>query len=475
MKLTSSLTALLFLCLVTNASAQLTWLKVCSGGEFSLALRSDSTLWSWGFNGSGQLGINSTTTQYEATQIGNDHHWKDIATGGFHALAIRANGSLWAWGLNSNGQLGNNSTGQSNLPVQVGTDTDWRSVDAGQAHSAGIKTNGTLWLWGFNLYGQLGFGTTTDVLIPTQAGTGSQWEKISCGGAHTLALKTDHSLWAWGLNYSGQLGVTSPSTVVPAPVQVGSDVDWTDVSAGFEFSTGLKSNHSLWAWGINANGQSGNGTTVNVTAPAQVGAATDWMKIAAGSSFAFAIKADSVLYGWGYNGMGQLGTGTTAQQTSPVAIGTDHWVAISAAEGISANMSLYGYHSVGMKAPRTELCSTGANYAGQLGLGDNSASYHVFTCEAGIIATALPLYHAQAGIRLYPNPSTSLVHLFFGDQDPSSPAIISVYDLLGNVMTETTSVDEKEHVLDCSAYPKGMYSVSIEKAGKLMVKRIVIE
>jgi alpha-tubulin suppressor-like RCC1 family protein len=89
-----------------SLNAQYSWLNVHCGSQFSLALRDDSTLWSWGFNGNGQLGINSTATQHLPTQIGTDYSWRKVAVGSHHSLGILSDGTLWSWGFNSVGQLG---------------------------------------------------------------------------------------------------------------------------------------------------------------------------------------------------------------------------------------------------------------------------------------------------------------------------------------------------------------------------------
>jgi alpha-tubulin suppressor-like RCC1 family protein len=115
--------------------AQHTWLKVAAGTEFTMALRSDSTIWSWGFNGNGQLGNGGTTGVYYPTQIGTDNDWVYITTGSIGGFAIKANGTLCAWGFNVVGQLGDGTTNQRVTPVQIGTAANWKTVESGQYHT----------------------------------------------------------------------------------------------------------------------------------------------------------------------------------------------------------------------------------------------------------------------------------------------------------------------------------------------------
>ncbi|WP_286019109.1 RCC1 domain-containing protein, partial [Candidatus Venteria ishoeyi] len=107
------------------------WEQINSGTEFSLALRSDSTAWSFGNNGNGQLGHGNLTNTNEPVQIGTEHIWKAVIAGSFHSLLLHNNGSLWVCGLNGNGQLGLGNTTQVNSPVQIGSRTVWIKADAG--------------------------------------------------------------------------------------------------------------------------------------------------------------------------------------------------------------------------------------------------------------------------------------------------------------------------------------------------------
>src|SRR3989337_2185821 len=131
-----------------------------------------------------------------------------IAAGSYHTLAIKSDGTLWAWGYNYAGQLGDGTTSNKTTPVQIGTGTNWSQIAAGGYHTLAIKSDGTLWAWGYNSYGQLGDGASGGgnyKTTPVQIGTGTNWSQIAAGGYHTLAIQSDGTLWAWG-NYYGQLG-----------------------------------------------------------------------------------------------------------------------------------------------------------------------------------------------------------------------------------------------------------------------------
>jgi alpha-tubulin suppressor-like RCC1 family protein len=252
------------------------WTAVSARRYCTLAIKADGSLWAWGYSYDGQLGIgtsNTTTTQRTPVQVGTAKDWAAVSAGYYHTLALKADGSLWAWGKNEEGQLGLGDTTDRNTPVQIGIDKDWTAVSAGFNHTLAIKSDGSLWAWGYNYDGQLGIGnTTTTQRTPVQVGIDKDWAAVSAGRYCTLAIKSDGSLWAWGYNYYGQLGIGNTTTKQRTPVQVGIDKDWAAVSTGQYSTLAIKSDGSLWAWGDNRTGQLGLGDTTDRNTPAQVGA-----------------------------------------------------------------------------------------------------------------------------------------------------------------------------------------------------------
>jgi hypothetical protein len=139
-----------------------------------------------------------------------------LAAGSGFSLAIARDGTLWAWGGNSNGQLGLGDTESRNRPTQVGVASNWVQVVAGSDHTAALDADGNLYTWGWNRYGQLGLGDTDNRLEPTLVEPAEQWQAVSCGSYHTLAQRTDNTLWTWGNNYGyptydGVLGLANPT------------------------------------------------------------------------------------------------------------------------------------------------------------------------------------------------------------------------------------------------------------------------
>src|SRR5690349_12371564 len=145
------------------------WETVSAGANTSLAIKTDGTLWAWGDNFWGQVGDGTFGNQKTVpTKIGTATNWKSIAAGMMFSLAIKTDGTLWTWGSNTDGQLGH--TASPFTPQQVGTATNWKSVSGGAFHTVAVKTDGTLWAWGGNTNGQLGDGTTNSQSVPKQIG-----------------------------------------------------------------------------------------------------------------------------------------------------------------------------------------------------------------------------------------------------------------------------------------------------------------
>ena len=267
--------------------------KVSSGTNITCIIKTDGTLWTCGYNGApGSLGIGGGPSKSSPVQVGTLTNWKEVSAGNYHGSSIKTDGTLWTWGYNAYGNLGLGDLTNRSSPVQVGALTDWKDISSKYFHSAAIKTDGSLWVWGYNLYGQLGLGddnSGTDRSSPVQVGTLTNWKQISTSYSHTMAVKTDGTLWAWGYGLYKQLGlgdIVSRSS----PVQVGTLTNWKHVSAGYYHSLAVKTDGTLWAWGYDAYGNLGFGDTIDRFSPVQVGSLSDWKSASAGNLFSAALR-----------------------------------------------------------------------------------------------------------------------------------------------------------------------------------------
>lgn len=306
-----------------------------ASGRFSLALKADGTVWTWGANYLGQLGNGTNTESYVPVQVIGLMDVVNVSSN-TQTLAVKSDGTLWAWGDNEAGKLGDGTTINRNAPVQVrgpggiGYFTGAIAAAAGGSHSLALRADGTVWAWGPNGNGALGNGTTMDSLYPVQVFGLTNIVAIAAGGQHSLALRSDGTVWAWGLNHVGQLGNgTSTFAPNPFPTQViglppmiaiacGDSGAHPSGSAGH--SMALAADGHVWTWGNNAAGELGDGTTFGHTVPVLVTGVENVAAIASGGGSSLALKTDGTLWCWGSNDFGQLGDGTTTNRTVPIQV-----------------------------------------------------------------------------------------------------------------------------------------------------------
>ena len=303
-------------------------------------------LWSWGYNTQGQLGQNQSGNKYSSPiqipgttwSVDNDK----FAMGTEAAGAIKTDGTLWSWGYNNQGGLGQNTTGapgRISSPAQVGGDTTWAKISAGRQGMSAIKTDGTLWSWGYNRFGMIGVNNMTQYSSPAQI-PGTTWRTIfrcDYGGAQQIATKTDGTLWTWGEDEEGSLGLNQAgSTKYSSPVQI-PGTSWASAKTTGYTSIATRTDGTLWMWGKNAHGQLGQGNTTKYSSPVQI-PGTSWgtsmsdiAQEAYGSNASCCVrKTDGTLWSWGYNDQGNLGHNDRTARNSPVQVGTDtNWTMIT--------------------------------------------------------------------------------------------------------------------------------------------------
>jgi len=291
------------------------WKQVACTASNTAAIKTDGTLWIWGANGNGEVGDNTNgTNRLSPVQtVSGGTNWKLVASGrGSTTAAIKTDGTLWLWGANSTGTLGIGGVGQVSSPVQtVSGGTNWKQVACGNNFTAAIKTDGTLWTWGNNSYGQLGNNSNnTNISSPIQTiSSGTNWKQVSCGRYHTGAIKTDGTLWLWGnnseyvfippstviLSTTGRIGTNVQILNYSSPVQtVSGGTNWKLVTCGSYHTAAIKTDGTLWTWGNNGSGQLGNNSITMVSSPIQtVAGGTNWKEVAISGTTSAAIQDNS--------------------------------------------------------------------------------------------------------------------------------------------------------------------------------------
>lgn len=402
------------------------WNTISLSNSYTMAIRADGSLWTWGLNSSYQLGDGTAGAKSSPVQIGTSswlavaaggdigtmaidvnnrlYHWgsssfdntintlyrslptvvytRNVTSTGFFSwnvvstgtdlsAAIRSDGRLFVWGSNNFGALGLGDTIQRTVPEYIDT-SSWLAVSVGGYTMTAIKSDGTLWTWGRNNAGQIGDGTTLDRSSPVQIST-SSWIAIATSGGHSMAIRVDNSLFCWGTGINGQLGNSSTSNQ-SSPVQVPGN-NWKIIAAGGNHSYAIKTDGSLWAWGAGTSGQIGNNSTLTQSSPVQVasgGTFQSWTAVAAGISHGLAVRTDGALFGWGYNAVyGALGDGTTVNKSSPVQIGTSSWTTVASG----------AYHGIAIRTDGT-VWAWGYGTLGQLG--DNALTTRSSPVQIGI-------------------------------------------------------------------------------------------
>jgi alpha-tubulin suppressor-like RCC1 family protein len=241
----------------------------------SLALSSAGAVYAWGHNAFGQLGNATTTDSPTPVAVAVPGTVVQIAAGWAFDLALTSTGAVYAWGYNGNGELGTASAdtcagfacSKTPVPVSLGGATA-KAIAAGWDHSLAIRSDGTPLAWGLNNYGQLGVGDTTNRPVPVPVLGGVTVKAIACGGAHSLAIRSsDGTGLAWGLNNHGQLGAATTAAFLTTATPLASSASLTAIAAGAYHSLGIASGGAPLAWGDNAAGQLGDGTTTDRSSP----------------------------------------------------------------------------------------------------------------------------------------------------------------------------------------------------------------
>jgi len=383
--------------------------SVSAGSQVTCALKTDGTLWCWGWRNGGQ-------TPTQMARLGADA--VEVSVGGEQACARKADGTLWCWGANTEGQLGDGSTRYQESPVQVAAASGFLRVAAGFDFTCAIQVGARLSCWGSNQLGQLGAGQSSVQAVPTVVRSlGTDVVQLAAGNGFFCARKSDGSAWCWGDNLAGQPG-DGPTDYRPIPVEVtalghsvaqvasgwgsatcalttdggvwcwgsisndtgnfdarpvpfqiaGLPAQPIEIAVGWGHACARANDGTLWCWGRNDNGQLGDGSNAFFReAPVQVAAlGADVAEVATSGTHTCARKTDGTLWCWGSNDSGELGDGTTTDSAAPLPV-------TPLGAGVRQVSTSPSSHSCALLLDGTAWC-WGANSSGQLGDGTNLRS-----------------------------------------------------------------------------------------------------
>jgi alpha-tubulin suppressor-like RCC1 family protein len=289
-----------------------------------------------------------------------------------HAAAAQvAPGTPYTWGSNSFGQLGNGTISTSPAaPAPVAGLDGVVDLHGGREHVAALTSTGDVYTWGSNGEGQLGLGDSANRSLPThvsvpcgadEAGV-ARVTAVATGHNSTLALCGNGTVWAWGLNTEGQLG-DGTRTTRRSPVRVAGLTGAVAIAAGRDMSYAIKSDGTAWGWGDNQYGELGDGSTTDRMSLVRIGALSNVVGIAGGRDHGLALRSDGSVYAFGWNAYGQLGDGTLTDRSSPVLV-----------SGLSSGVTEVvagAHHSYALRAG--QVLSWGRNYRAELGDGTTTA------------------------------------------------------------------------------------------------------
>jgi alpha-tubulin suppressor-like RCC1 family protein len=378
--------------LVSASSSIVT--MIAAGTTHSCALHGGRA-YCWGSNATGQLGTNSTISSSGAVAVYTGGVLSgvtltQISAGTGYTCALSTTGAAYCWGVNGSGQLGNNSTTQSNVPVTVAASgvlsgVTLSQIDAGTNSTCALSTTGAAYCWGANGSGQLGNGTSTQSNVPVAVAasgvlSGVILTQVAVGSVFTCALGSTGAAYCWGANGNGQLGNgTAGITFNPLPVAVATSVTLTQLAAGSGSTCALSTTAAVYCWGVNGNGQLGNGTTTQSNVPVAVAASgvlsgVALTQISLGSNVTCALSSTGAAYCWGAGASSQLGNNTTTQSNVPVAV-----YSAGVLSGVSLTQISAGTNASDVCALGTSgyaFC-WGVNNGGQLGNPDTSLNFKV--------------------------------------------------------------------------------------------------
>ncbi|MBK8010305.1 MAG: hypothetical protein IPK13_03095 [Deltaproteobacteria bacterium] len=347
--------------------------KQLSIGMFNTFVRlRGGELYSAGYNYFGTVGDGTTTMRKTFVPVlGLGNQVASLSGGFLNSCAVKMDGTLWCWGANADGQLGDGTTTTRLAPVQSGIaelGNQVIQVAARDTHMCALRMDGTLWCSGQNFQGTLGRGfTSPSEAVPAQAGVeqlGNHVVSMAIGQSLSCALKDDGTVWCWGQNDFGQVGDGTTNTYPSTPVQTGVNElgnQVLSISAGYYHACAVKTDRTVWCWGRNLDGEVGDGTTAQFRSlPVMVSLPGPADEVMGAGSSSFAMLSDGSVWAWGYNANGQLGDGTTTKRLAPVRM----TALINSGDGICETTESHLYE-VGDCGSQGAVCGNGLVEAGE--------------------------------------------------------------------------------------------------------------
>lgn len=411
---------LIFICVLFNLpfiSGQSTWTQLSAGGEFSIGLDIDGKVYTWGYNGSGQLGNGNSGNENVnmPTAILDTVACTEVQAGNFHGLALARDSSLWAWGYNGYGQVDPDSQEDIiSVPVKVDTSQKWVDIYAGFNISFAVDTLGDLYVWGSNVHGEAGVGSDeNEIRNLTKVNEGDRFKQISPGKYFTLALSIDGHIWGWGDNSMKTL-TNSYGDEVNSAVRIDTSRIYEKVAASFNGSHALDLEGNVWSWGSNEYKESGVLDAPNVIDTLmKVGDSLDqnyiFTDLTCGGIQCFASEgSENDIYTWGTNNIWNFVNGKSESDTVIASTTVpNRYTLPMASKGLDDGLTIFGGHILMFErnSDFSTYCGVGPNYVGQIGGGMDRSKIEMIQCNLGSTSTSTVNGKSSNNITIYPNPA----------------------------------------------------------------------
>ncbi len=274
--------------------------QLAGGQHHMLALKGDGSAWAWGSNEYGEIGDGSSVARSAPVAVRNVSAATALAVGadigGNASYAIAVDGTVWSWGANGHGELGRNTSTDSSIPKAVPGLAGVAAISCSdQGYTLALKSDGSVWAWGRNEVGELGDGTTRHRDSPVQVAGLTGIRAVSAGASHAVAVGNDGSLWVWGYYYAANGG----EFLSTQPAKVGALNDVVDAAAGDQNTYAVTKDGSVWAWGNNSHGELGDGSSVDRGAPAPIAGLSGVARVRSIEGTGIALKNDGSVWQWG--------------------------------------------------------------------------------------------------------------------------------------------------------------------------------
>jgi alpha-tubulin suppressor-like RCC1 family protein len=298
----------------TRVGGDFDWSEV-SLATHSLGVRRDGSLWVWGRNVSGRLGTGPDPILVAAPRrIAEDRRWAHASAGLNFSLAIDTSGSLWVWGENTGGQLGLGDVENRSVPTVL-EGHEWIAASGGTAYTLGLDDAGIVWAWGDNERSRTGLGMARST-VPRRVPDLPPATRIAAGGGQSAAIDRDGVLWVWGDNLYGQRGDGTTGPGSDRPRAIAGRSAWVEISSGDTFFAGLQMDGSLWVWGAHGEGELGVGPPLGrVMVPQEIpppAGADRWIAVDASWRHIVALDGAGRIWASGRGQHGALGQGHDA-------------------------------------------------------------------------------------------------------------------------------------------------------------------